>query len=240
MKMNDLEYIKKFWEKGKEECIVSFKRKIENLFYFHKNGYKDEALTLCCLYIEALAKMFRLNNKRGDSKKEFCKALILNGGNEIFKKISLKYFLESIRNSKDPDICNIYNAIKNYFHELKFDIDHMVCIDQKNDLFPDCFRKTFEEGEVLSFFDDLKIDVEKINMWSCLWKGSVASMVYDKIRCNLVHLAIVESIRVDEVPLDFTLLYEALKSMSATLIEKGINRFEKDFGEKVLEKLNME
>ncbi len=144
----------------------------------YKSKYRDEALLLCCCYIEALG------NNRYDSKgrhENFVK-ILKECGDDIFGHIHPMHLIDKF---KDPQ-----NKCLNKIGEKLETIS----------MHPE--KRLLSEEEVLKFVNPILSPEEVAKLERHLWRGTFASIAYEFIRSELVHCsgALDTSFRKDRVP----------------------------------------
>ncbi len=173
----------------------------------HSKGRKDEALMLCCCYIEALG-----NRESSDldlKAKNYCTILSDKGGNEIWRQIHPK-------------------QIKNVLFKNKFFKEQLSTLETQIDY----FGSQLIEPQVLLAQLDPHINVKQRSWFQDhIFKGSMANISYERIRCELVHDITGGSISFSEtaykgnpVPdIDFETLYASLNTILAISQSEAIS-----------------
>ena len=180
--------------------------KIAFLDVLYQDNRKEEALTLCCVYIEGLAqRIYSSGPKRSSSKQVFVKVLLEYGGEALLCLVDPVTLAESMRGVRDcgEPCVSLGEKIKAHYcaspTELR-SIDELVANARS--------RFSTEELALLE---------------KHAWLGTIAALTYKKFRSPLVHeLHAVGGIRLSDTvyrgaPVDrisFTTLYPALKRIS--------------------------
>lgn len=169
-------------------------KRIAFLKELHNVNHTDEALMLCCCYIEALgSRQYHDSNRKA---KNYYRILVEFSGNSIFSLVHPKQ-LKNILNDK--------NLFKRNFDQIELIIDSFgkELIPQKDVIFR--FKPVATE-EQMNWLDDN------------LFKGTMAAISYDRVRSDLVHDISTSNLTFSEttfggkqVPdMNFDLLYPAL------------------------------
>ena len=169
-------------------------------------GRNDEALLLCCCYIEALGS--RQSPKPERKAKNYCSILVQHGGNEIWQLIHPKQI---------KDVLSTNGIFSNTFGELAPLIDGVG-------------------GQLISPQDLSALLSPSLNEQQQFWlqenmfKGSMASISYERIRSELVHdISSAGNISFSETQykgshvgdINFELLYTSLRKIVDTLENKA-------------------
>jgi len=140
--------------------------KVDFLQTLYKQNRKEEALTLCCVYIEGLAHNIYGAPKNAKSKEYFVKVLLEHGGEESLRLVDPPKLAEALRGCGEP-LVTLARAIEGHFSgspvEL-FTIDELVAAAHSK-LSPD-------QCELLA---------------KNAWLGTTAALAYKHLRCRLVH-----------------------------------------------------
>ena len=166
----------------------------ENL---HADGHDNEALMLCCCYIEALGSHRYHDSER--KAKNYCTILKEHGNNEIFglahpKQISLVLAKLKLFRSNIPLIDKAVTSLGNHLHD---------------------------EDTITEIFDPLLTQQQKEWLSENFFKLTIAAISYELVRSELVHDLSAAPVSFSETTfngelaprLDFQLLYGALQSV---------------------------
>lgn len=198
-------------DKPKAFSIKAYFDDLQNRISFlaelHVMGRKDEALMLCCCYIEALGS--RESDEPKNKAKNYCGILTEQGGNELWRLIHPKQ-LKNLLSSK-----KLFNDILNVLEPL---------VDAYG-------KQLIEPHEVLDCFNPHINEEQRNWLQNNIFKGSMASISYERIRSELVHDISGGSISFGEtvcngkqVPdIDFELLYASLLKIVSASQEKSIS-----------------
>ncbi|MFQ5486779.1 MAG: hypothetical protein ACE5DO_15805, partial [Desulfobacterales bacterium] len=140
-------------------------KKIDFLLKLKEQGRSFEAMLLCCCYIEGLANSLYWPCEK--SKENFVIVLECHGEEEILTCIhttQLKKFLESSKASKSKTI------LKKVSDKLDSNANSLHTKDNILSI----LKKGLERSEYQWLSEKL-------------WHGTVAAIIYTKIRCQLVH-----------------------------------------------------
>lgn len=170
------------------------------------DGHVDEAFLLCSVYIESLANGYYQNY---GSARGFCTALIDLSKNDLFSYIHPKQLENKLKDNK------LFKAniedIKNKLEQLKNKLYKVAAIEKHL---------------------DSTLNVEQKEWFHDYWfKGSMAMIAYERIRCEAVHdmytikLSFSETeLNGEPVPeLDFKLLKSALDEIVLYLKGKSLS-----------------
>jgi hypothetical protein len=234
--MSEINYDKDFFDPGINEKKEKCKKKIENLKILYDQGFKEEAITLCCLYIENLTKIFKITDENGRSHKDFCDALLDYSQIDIFKKIKLLRVLNKKKHHELRE--KILNFLKKLDYKLAQQDDGEIIVDYKNGG-TDYPGLLFDNQEKLKSFLSEKVGLSPQEISQLNFEyGSIASQLYESLRCNAVHQGLVEVPRVNGEPLDFDILYQALNNIfQSSLMGEGENKLREILNQKSEEKI---
>jgi len=188
-----------------EKYFESIERRIAYLDEMVNDQHTDEAFLLCSVYIESLANRFYQDYSNA---KGFCCALIELTGNELFSLIHPKQLLNKLEKNK------LFN---NNLDEIKKILDPL-----QNKLIP---LKIINKSLLKVFNEDQIIWLNEYG-----FKGSMAMIAYERIRCEAVHDMWVTKLSfgatwVDEKPvpdIDYNLLKVALDKIVSYLKERSL------------------
>lgn len=217
--IEDKEFFAKAW-------LEDLKRHIDRLPVLYENGskldnkdWKEEAFTLCIVYIDRLSNRFKPVG--ASHHRRFCEILIDFSQNNFFGKICFSQLLRNLKfmeekkkkTTKEKDFSKIYNKVKGYFNLIGCDLDEeMYC---KKSPPPQLYIKTYERDDVIFFLQNNSIlTKEECALLDVhLWKGSIASICYNMVRCPTVHQYTQSMLTIENTTLDFSILYPALKNV---------------------------
>lgn len=170
-------------------------------------GRKDEALMLCCCYIEALGT--RASTEPERKAKNYCSILAEQGCNEIWRLVHPKQ-LKGLLSSKGL-FSGVFSAIE-------------PLIDSFG-------KQLIDPQEVLAGLDPSLNEQQRSWLQDNIFRGSMANISYERIRCELVHDISGGSISFSEtihngnpVPdLDFEMPYASLRKIVDASQEKAVS-----------------
>jgi hypothetical protein len=172
----------------------------------HATGRKNEALLLCCCYIEALG-----SRASGDSEKarNYCSILVQHGGSEIWRLVHPK----QLRNVL---------ASKPLFVDVFSQLEPLIAESGKQLIDPD---------ELLARLNPILTETQQNWLQRYVFRGSMANISYERIRCELVHDISANDVSFSEtiydgnpVPnLDFEMLYSSLRKIVDALQESAVS-----------------
>lgn len=186
----------------------NLQKRIAFLRELHAEGRECEALMLCCCYIEALGsrELIGLDLKA----KNYCAILSEEGGNEIWRLINPKQLKK---------VLSTNGLFKEQFNTLEPLID-------------DFGSQLIDPQELLARLEPSLDGKQRSWLQDNIFKGSMAMISYERIRCELVHdIDADTSISFSEttykgnpVPkLDFEALYSSLKKVVAASQSKAVS-----------------
>lgn len=178
------------------ELIESGFKKLEAKTVFlgelFRDGHEDEALTLCCCYIEAVG-----SNHYGkdNSRKHFVKILKEYGGEEILSVIHPKHMKDKLLDQK---------GLKNIGGKV-------------TDVLDKAFGHLYTDEEMIDLCMPVLDQSEITKLSKNLWRGTLAAIVYEYIRNALVHETMAPTYHFSQISFrggqvafpDFNLLYSA-------------------------------
>jgi len=171
----------------------SLEEKISFLDELFRNGHSDEALHLCCCYIEAMGNNYYSGMGFGN-KKCFVKIIQEYGDDELLCAVHPARLLKSPEMLKFTDVDILLSKVKG---------------------------RVFSEKEVLELCAQvLELD-DFIQLEQNLWRGTLAAIAYEELRNFLVHFSKTVNIsffnttyRNNTVPdLNFERLYPVLQNI---------------------------
>ena len=169
-KNNPEEEARKAWINILESYFRDLEKKTAFLQKLAKEGHEDEAMTLCCCYIDGLAN--GLYGQETGSNKNFIRALKEYGENEIW---GLIHPLQLVRNVLEA------TERSDKHKKLRRVIDKIIPILATIE------NRLYCDDEII---DRVKLELsqeETETLQKNLWRGLYANIVYDKIRCLAVH-----------------------------------------------------
>jgi hypothetical protein len=147
------------------EYFADFQNKINRLENLYKAGYKDEAWTLCFVYIDQLASGKYYDGKEGSNKKNFCRALSDHSGDSFFSMLHPQKLLGCLKMDSTKDI--------------RAAIDLIV---------QGTSNQFLSEDEVSRYLENSSLNKrDRASIVANLWRASVASICYDRLRCQAIH-----------------------------------------------------
>lgn len=152
--------------------ILHIHDKIAFLETLYDQGRGDEALTLCCVYIEGLAQRIYGKGSKGGSKRLFVKVLLEHGGEESLRLVDPPTLVKSLRgvttSCGGPNLLGLAESIE--VHYCTLNPTELRTID---DLL-DGARKDLP-AELLPLLGEH------------VWRGTIAALVYRELRSPLAH-----------------------------------------------------
>lgn len=145
-----------------EEYFSSFRKRIERLDLF-KREFEEEALILCVVYIDQLASG-RYYDGQEKSHQNFCRALSELSGDRFFGMIHPRRLSDLAQKRS--------NAVRDV-------IDQFVK-DHPSQFLEQVTFKQFVQQSGLS-------ESDRTSLIANIWRASVASICYERIRCQAVH-----------------------------------------------------
>lgn len=144
--------------------------KVAFLEHLYRNDHKEEALTLCCVYIEGLAqRIYSTEQKKEGSRKLFVRVLLQHGGEESLCLVDPPTLANSVRGAKKCGAPHL---------ELATSIEENFC----------------ESPVQLRTIDDLvaeaeaKLGAEELALLKeTAWMGTIAALAYREFRNPLIH-----------------------------------------------------
>jgi hypothetical protein len=184
-----------------ETYFEELDRKIDYLLELYKMGRTDEAFILCSSYIDGIA----LNILWPDesSKRCFVKVLEEYSKVELFSRIQKVEFINSIGRLKG-------NKPK-------------TIVDKVGGILEDHKQNVFTPNEFIETINEYLTKEETEWVEDNMWRGTIASITYNRIRCEFVHKMKGASainfrqFKTDETPsltVDFKTLFSSLRTIS--------------------------
>lgn len=180
--------------------------RIAFLKQLHQDGHRDEALMLCCCYIEAIGSRKHYQSDR--KAKNYAKILEEESGNPLFSLVHPQQILCVLKGTKSfkNDMKRIEPLIENFGKAL-----------QTQTIVFDTLSPMLSEDQKKWLLDNL-------------FKGTIAAISYDMVRSELVHDISAGNVTFSEttvnsapVPdLNFDLLYPALLNIFVQVKNKSI------------------
>ncbi|QBQ53075.1 hypothetical protein [Nitrosococcus wardiae] len=180
--------------------------RIKFLPRLREEGHPDEALMLCCCYIEALGS--RKHHQSSRKLKNYARILEEDSGNLLFSLVHPKRLRLVIQNAKPfkVDLSKIEPLIDQFGNELQ---PQQVVRDKLSGNLSDRQESWLQEN---------------------LFKGTIAAISYERVRSELVHDISAGTVTFSEstfngnpVPdLDFELLYQALINIFENIKKRSI------------------
>ena len=198
-------------KQAKSESIEGYynwlEKKINSLTHFYNNGYKTEALLLCCCYIDSLG---NLRNPENGNKETFVYMLKKYSENELFGYIHPKMLIKTFVGGRIKKLNKIGGKIEAILkkHSGQF----------------------YSDREILNFAKPLLNSDEIEILTDNLWRGTYAAIAYEDVRCPAVHRFSGSNVSFDKTTykgeptpeIDFHILYEALKKVYSTMKEMAL------------------
>lgn len=175
-----------------------FGNKVARLREMYTGGFREEAFTLCIVYIDRLASGY-YGGEVGKNRENFCRALKELSGNRLFAMLHPRELLEQVQ-QHFPDALSIVASIT---------------APQPHTLLEE---STVAAAITLSALEPS----EKQELVDNLWRASIASICHAEIRVPEVHGAGSSGLDFDKtvyqgkvgLRIDFDLVYRALSSIS--------------------------
>lgn len=182
-----------------EAFFDEFETKVARLRKMYAGGFKDEAFTLCLVYIDRLASGY-YGGKEGKNRENFCRALRERSGDPLFAMLHPRELSEQVQ-QHFPDALSVIASLT---------------APQPHTL--------LEESTVAAAISSSALDAsKKQKLIEKLWRASIGSICYERIRGPAIHGA--GSVRLDfdktvyqgkiGLRIDFDLVYRALSKISA-------------------------
>jgi len=177
-----------------EAGFNDFEKRVNLLLELNKKGYEEEALLLCCCYIEAMGNLYF---RDGGREYNFYRALKNFGEEEVFTYIHLKQLWIGLRSAKS----------------LR-EIGQKIGVTLRK-----AANKLLTHEEILALVAHLLNKEEMTKFNDNLWRGTLAALAYERFRNPAVHeLGGEKSFYFDKTTfkgelapvLDFLLLYNGM------------------------------
>lgn len=153
-------------------------------------GHADEALVLCCCYIEAVGGW--LSRYETGGREAFAKALLRHDASEVFARLNPVLLLEGYRAGTDP--AGRISALDTLSSALA------------------CFQEGFHpEEEIVETCRAALPEDEFASLKDFFWTGTVAACAHGMARRAEVHHGRIALAGCGEIILDFPILYPALQ-----------------------------
>jgi hypothetical protein len=154
-----------------------------------RQGHTDEALILCCCYIEAIGTWFYGPGPNGEET--FAKALLRYGENEVFSRINPRRLIDALR--------------KRYGEAQWSIVQGKVAPAFAR--FQDRF---YPSNEITRACRPVLSNEECAVLDNSLWMGTLADLAYGITKCEEVHNGSLTVPGCGETVVDFQLFYPAL------------------------------
>ena len=195
-----LQFIKAFFKEMEQRTAF-----LHDLF---RNRHRDEALLLCCCYIEGIGNYFFYPDK--GSRENFVRILKKYSGNELFWHIHPKQLQRGFADARSSRLRNLGKKLDAMFTGTE--------------------RRLYSENEILKLANPVLAEDELKTLTDSLWRGTFAAIAYERIRNEAVHrLGAVDisfqdtTFRGEPVPtLEFPLLYQALQKVLKAVKEESL------------------
>jgi hypothetical protein len=187
-----------------------FAHKISRLPELSERSFPDEAFTLCVVYIDRLASG-HYGGDPGKNQENFCRALRELSGNPLFAKLHPRELLEGTQRKFPGAVAFVRLVLERKAPGALIDEDEVASVIRKSSL----------------------DDSTKRNLTANLWRASMASIFYRRVRGPEIHGPGSGGLDFDEtlcngkkgVKVDFHLVYDALRSIydriKAVSVESG-------------------
>jgi hypothetical protein len=140
-------------------------KRVKLLPELKKMGFEEEALLLCCCYIEAMGNLYFPDSRGGGKAYNFYRALKSFGEEERFMHIHLKQLWIGLRSDKTLQ-----------------KIGQKIGVTLKK-----AEKKLYSEKEVLALVGKLLDEKEMTKLSDNLWRGTLAALAYGSFRNPGVH-----------------------------------------------------
>lgn len=198
--MNDINSDKTFMIQA---YFDDLEKRITFLKELYDGNHTDEALMLCCCYIEALGS--RQYNENGKAKKNYCKILFAFSGNNIFALVHPKQ-LKNVLAAKP--------LFKTHINQINPIVDRFG-------------KELIPHQDVIDCLTPVITEEQKDWLHANFFKGTMAAISYEKVRSDLVHDISTLNLTFSETTIDgktvpdmnFELLYPALMKIFNNLKE---------------------
>lgn len=153
-----------------EAYIRYLDTKVAFLEHLYRDDRKEEALTLCCVYIEGLAqRIYSTEQKKEGRRKLFVKVLLEHGGEESLCLVDPPTLANSLRGASKCGASHLELAsgLKDHFCDSPVQL------------------RTFDE---LLAEAETKLGAEELALLKeTAWMGTIAALAYREFRNPLVH-----------------------------------------------------
>jgi hypothetical protein len=146
-----------------QEYFADFRKRIERLDELFKGVFMEEAWTLCVVYIDQLASG-RYYDGQEKNHENFCRALSDLSGDRFFGMIHPQRLSDEAQKQDGAIRCVVSQFVKNHPNQF---------IEQET------FKQYVQQSGLP--------DSAKSSLIAHLWRASVASICYERIRCQAVH-----------------------------------------------------
>lgn len=187
-----------------EAGFNDFEEEVILLLELNKKGYEDEALLLCCCYIEALGNLYFRDGGRGYN---FYRILKDYGGEDVLMHIHPKQLWIGLRSARRKDVQEIGQKIGGALKNVK--------------------ENLYTKDEALTLVAHMLNKKEMKKLRDNLWRGTLAALAYMHLRNPAVHeLGGTKSFSFQGTTfkgaLDFSLLYKGMLNIFKKLREISI------------------
>jgi len=177
--------------------------RIKVLGRLHRTRYKDEALVLCCCYIQTVGGWLCVHE---DPRRAFTESLLTYADIELFRMINLRRLLSELKH-------DAWRALED---KLKY-----------SSIF---WRSGFSpEEEITGLCKANLSEDEFVRLGEQLWRGTLAHASYDILRCDGVHDGLMLW-KGGQTSLGFPVFYSALKQIFDRAKDLAIARKLPSFG----------
>ena len=201
-----------FQEEEEEWAIIragldDLKKRVDLLPRLKDKGFEEEALLLCCCYIEAIGNVYYRQNR---TQYNFCRILREFGQVDVLHQIHPKQLWIGLKSSRSSNLQRIGHAIGGTLKRAQ--------------------RRLYSEAEILGLVGGMLGKEDTIRLKDNLWRGTLAALAYQHLRNPAVHeMGGAKSFQFegttfkgDSVPdLNFSLLYKSLLKVLNTMRRKS-------------------
>ena len=147
-----------------EAGFEGFQRRVQFLPELRKMGFHEEALLLCCCYIEAMGNLYFKEDRK---QYNFYRILREFGEEEIFGCIYPKQLWIGLKAARQKGISGIAEKVGSALKKLR--------------------GQLFTEEDILLSLSPLLYPKETDKLKQNLWRGTMAALAYMHLRSPLVH-----------------------------------------------------
>lgn len=195
-----------------EEYFASWENRLSFLDQLADTKHPDEALTLACCYIDTLGG-YLFPRLRRNSQRRFVKVLVEHSGNPVFAAIhprQVAEFLGDLRSEKE--------WARNVEKDLSAHLRTLI-------------GQLFTEAEFVSAVCPKLTPAMTEKLRQHLWRGTIAAILYEHVRCAAVHSAPPIAVTFDRSrlhgrgiePLHYPLVGPAVRGILAYCVQRSFS-----------------